>query len=125
MIFSSSLVSASFQLRLKMFIDNFLTVVVLACSLLALPANAQKAMVLDREGSTIAIEAYAPNIVRITLSLQKDQAIAPPGFGFVGSQSVEGWSQQHSDSADIYRSSRIAVTVDTNRPGPPPPTNDS
>ena len=39
-------------------------------------------MVLHREPITMVIEPYAPNIVRITLSLLRDQAIAAPGYGF-------------------------------------------
>ena len=38
-------------------------------------ANAQQTkVVLDRDGSTIVLEAYAPNIIRVTLSLLKDPA---------------------------------------------------
>jgi len=36
---------------------------------------------LDRAGSQVSIESYAPNIVRITISLEKDLALAPAGFG--------------------------------------------
>jgi len=90
--------------------------------LFAAPVIAQSSpVVLDRDGSTIALEAYAPNIVRVTLSSQKNQAIVAPGFGFVAHPSSDGWSHQHTDAADIFRSSRMIVTVDANRPGPPPP----
>ena len=58
-------------------------------------------------------------MVRVTLSLAKDQATAPPGFGFVARSSSKGWSHQHTDAADVYRSSRMIVTVDVNRPGHP------
>jgi alpha-D-xyloside xylohydrolase len=90
--------------------------------LFAAPAVAQSSpVVLDRDGSTIALEAYAPNIVRVSLSLQKEQAIAAPGFGFIAHSSSHGWSHQHTDVADVYQSPRITVRVDANRPGPPPP----
>ena len=75
--------------------------------------------VLSRDNSTISLEPYAPNIVRVTLSLQKDQAIAAPGFGFVAHPVPDGWSSQHTDAADIYRSSRLTVTVEGNHPGNP------
>ena len=39
---------------------------------------------LDRKGETIVLEPYAPNILRVTLSLQHDAALAAPGYGFVG-----------------------------------------
>jgi alpha-D-xyloside xylohydrolase len=35
-------------------------------------------VVLDRGGSTIVLEPYAPNIIRVTLSLLKQPALAPP-----------------------------------------------
>ena len=39
---------------------------------------------LDRGGSQVSIESYAPNIVRVTISLDKDLALASPGFGIIG-----------------------------------------
>jgi alpha-D-xyloside xylohydrolase len=83
-------------------------------------ARAQSSpVVLTRESSTIALEAYAPNIIRVTLSLQKDPALAPPGFGFVASSSAEGWTHETGDKGDTYRSSRLVVTVANTIPGHP------
>jgi alpha-D-xyloside xylohydrolase len=76
-------------------------------------------LVLTRDNSTIALEAYAPNIVRVTLSLARDQATASPGFGFVTHPSSARWAHQQTDAGDVYRSSRMVVTVDVNRPGHP------
>ena len=39
---------------------------------------------IDRKGATIVLEPYAPNILRVTLSLQRDNALSKPGYGFVG-----------------------------------------
>ncbi len=44
-------------------------------------------LVLDRGGSTIVLEPYAPNIIRVTLSLLKKPALAPPGYGFTAAAS--------------------------------------
>src|SRR6202142_4553545 len=82
----------------------------------------QPQVVLDRGGSTVALEAYAPNIIRVTLNLQKDPALAPPGFGFFGTPSANGWSSQESDKNNTYRSSRLVVSVAKNFPGHPMPT---
>src|SRR5581483_2149408 len=49
---------------------------------------------LDRGGSQVSIESYAPNIVRITISLEKDLALAPPGFGFIASADDTGWTHR-------------------------------
>ena len=45
---------------------------------------------LDRNGTQVSIEGYAPNIVRITLSMDKDQALAPPGFGINATADAAG-----------------------------------
>ena len=49
-------------------------------------------VVLERGKSTIVFEPYAPNIVRVTLSMLKDSALAAPGYGFVASPSAQGWT---------------------------------
>ena len=76
-------------------------------------------VILDRGGSTIVLEPYAPNIVRVTLSLQKEPALAAPGYGFVAHPSSAGWSQQQDAGGDIYRSPRLVVNVAANHPGKP------
>jgi alpha-D-xyloside xylohydrolase len=48
-------------------------------SSVAAQAQQEGKLVLDRGGSTIVIEPYADNIVRVTLSLQKANALSPPG----------------------------------------------
>ena len=89
--------------------------IVLLSTLSAAPVlAAESPIVLTRDNSTIALEPYAPNIIRVTLSLQKDQVLSSPGFGFVGKPSGDSWSHQHTDAADVYKSSRMVVTVDAN-----------
>jgi alpha-D-xyloside xylohydrolase len=72
-------------------------------------------LVLHRGGSTIVLEPYAPNIVRLTLSLKEDKALAAPGYGFVAKPMAEGWKHQETEAGDEYRSSRIAVTIGAER----------
>ena len=77
---------------------------------------------LDRKGETIVLEPYAPNVLRVTLSLQHDPAVAKPGYGLIASPDASGWTASQTDRADVYQSSRIIATVD--RPGhagPPTP----
>jgi alpha-D-xyloside xylohydrolase len=97
-----------------------------ACLLLALMlvsghiANAEEPkLILGREGSTIILEPYAPNIIRVTLSLNKDAAMSKPGFGFVANAAPDGWTHQQSEQGDVYQSSRMVVSVGTNHPGKP------
>lgn len=93
----------------------------LCTSCCALSQSANQHLEIDRKGETIVLEPYAPNIVRVTLSLQKDPALAAPGFGFVASTQAEGWSASETDVADVYQSSRVVVTVDRPRPRTAPP----
>src|SRR5271155_4574494 len=84
----------------------------------AVAAQAQETrLVLDRGGSTIVLEPYAPNIIRVTLSLLKQPALAPPGYGFTAAPAADGWSHQQSEQGDTYQSSRLTVMVAANRPG--------
>jgi alpha-D-xyloside xylohydrolase len=69
-------------------------------------------LVLDRDGRTIVLEPYAPNIIRITLSRTKEAATAAPGYGFVGTPSMEGWShEQDAEGNVIFRSGQLVVHV--------------
>ena len=80
-------------------------------------ARAQNPQILlDRDGGTIVLEPYAPNIIRVTLSLLKEPATAAPGYGFVANPAAQGWSREQDAQGDVYRSQRLAVTVAANRP---------
>ncbi len=85
------------------------------------PTRAQEPpVVLDRGGSAIVLEPYAPNIVRVTLSTERKYALMPPGFGFVASPVAAGWSRQDTAGSTTYRSDRMVVSVGANRSGRPP-----
>jgi alpha-D-xyloside xylohydrolase len=77
------------------------------------------AVLVTRDGSTIVLEPYAPNVIRVTLSLKKDSAQAAPGYGFVATPAADGWTHQQGDQGDVYQSSRMVVTVGVNHPGKP------
>lgn len=97
------------------------TPLVAAAMLLAGGATlAQAPVVIDHSGSTVAFEPYAPNIVRVTLSLQRDAALAPPGYGIVAHPDAAGWQHTTDAQADTYRSPRMIVTLDLPRPGGKP-----
>jgi alpha-D-xyloside xylohydrolase len=49
---------------------------------------------LDRKGETIVLEPYAPNILRVTLSLKKEPALAAPGYGIIGTPAAAGWTRR-------------------------------
>jgi alpha-D-xyloside xylohydrolase len=74
-------------------------------------AEAQQKIVIPRGESTIVFEPYAPNVVRVTLSLDKAQAVADPGYGIVAKPAFEDWSFQETETANIFRSPRMVVTL--------------
>jgi alpha-D-xyloside xylohydrolase len=74
---------------------------------------------LSRTGETIVLEAYAPNILRVTLSLNREPALAPPGYGIIAQPSATGWVYHQTAWADTYGSSRMVVTVDRPQPFTP------
>ncbi|HEX9092568.1 MAG TPA: TIM-barrel domain-containing protein, partial [Coriobacteriia bacterium] len=76
-------------------------------------------IVLERDGSTIVLEPYAPNVVRVSLSLDRKEALAAPGYGFVAAPAAQGWTHETDASGDVYRSSRLVVTVAVKRPEKP------
>ncbi|MFZ0419518.1 MAG: TIM-barrel domain-containing protein [Candidatus Sulfotelmatobacter sp.] len=92
-------------------------VVILAANAVAVEAQ-QAALLLDRDGSTIALEPYTRNIIRVTLSTIRDWAVASPGYGFVATPSGQGWVHERNDENDIYRSQRLIVSVAVNKPHP-------
>lgn len=66
---------------------------------------------LERHQATVLVEPYAPNIVRISMSLRHDDAVAAPGYGIVAQPSGQGWSLTKGKEEDFLRSNRIEVTV--------------
>jgi alpha-D-xyloside xylohydrolase len=76
---------------------------------------------LNRGGATIVLEPYAENILRVTLSMQREPATAGPGYGFVAAPAETGWNVSQTEQADVYQSARIVATVDKDLPPAHPP----
>lgn len=75
---------------------------------------------LDRNGSFVSIEGYAPNIVRITLGIDKDEALSPPGFGITAAADTRGWHHQSTTSGEVISSDVLEIDVRAPRPSGPP-----
>ena len=75
---------------------------------------------LDRNGSFVAVEPYGPNIVRITLSLEKERVVAAAGYGFLGAADAKGWKHNVAAAGDVFTSSVMSVEVKA-QPLPSPP----
>ena len=86
------------------------TAAIAATLLLGTSARAQK-LTLDRGKATVMVEPYASNVVRVTLSLLKEEALAAPGYGIVAKPAPDGWTASKDGKQDVLRSSRMVVTV--------------
>jgi alpha-glucosidase/alpha-D-xyloside xylohydrolase len=68
--------------------------------------------VLERDGRMISVEPYAPNILRITISTDTAAAKSAPGYGFVATPAMDGWTHEHdAEGADIFRSVRMTMRL--------------
>lgn len=95
--------------------------VAIACLAGAGPAFAEPMALLDRNGSRVAIEPYAPNIVRVTIAMDKALAEAPPGDGPIAKADASGWSHRADANGDVFTSAALSVTVDA-KPWPKAPS---
>ncbi|WP_010185434.1 glycoside hydrolase family 31 protein [Sphingomonas sp. PAMC 26605] len=76
---------------------------------------------LDRNGSHVSIEPYAPNIVRVTIAVDRDLADAPPGPGPNAKPDAAGWTHSADASGDVFTSSALSLTVNA-QPWPKAPS---
>jgi alpha-D-xyloside xylohydrolase len=102
-------------------VAGFAFVFAFAFVLISGPAAAAPLALLDRNGSYVSIETYAPNIVRITLAVDKDLALGAPGYGFIGAADVTGWKHQAGGSGDMFSSAAMSLQVAA-RPWPNAPS---
>ena len=66
----------------------------------------------ERTGvASVIVEPYAPNIVRVTMSLDKKYANEAPGPGFLAQRATDGWTASKDEQGDHLTSSRMVVTV--------------
>jgi alpha-D-xyloside xylohydrolase len=69
-------------------------------------------LVLERDGRTISLEPYAPNILRVTMSSDKAAATSAPGYGFVAKPSADGWTHERdAEGYEVYRSARMVLRL--------------
>src|SRR6202789_157108 len=81
-----------------------------AVGLGVLTCGAQR-LTLQRGATTVVVEPYAPNIVRVTMSLDKARALAAAGYGILARPQGDGWTTASGESGDVLKSSRMVVDV--------------
>ncbi len=74
--------------------------------------SAQSAEIRAERGTaTVLIEPYAPNIVRVSMSLRKDDALAGPGYGVAAAPDSAGWVLRSGPHGDTLESSTLTITL--------------
>ncbi len=68
-------------------------------------------LVVDRNGAAVSVEPYAPGVVRVTISLDRDLATAAPGYGISAKPDESGWTHATSASGDTLSGGGISVEV--------------
>jgi len=87
----------------------------------ASPAAAQSLATLDRNGGLVSVEAYAPNIVHVTVALDRRELDRGAGPGISAKPDPKGWTHRADASGDSFVSTALAVTVNA-QPWPKAPT---
>lgn len=87
--------------------------IALQAMLMGVSAMAQnQPLVLERDGRTISLVPYAPNILRVTISIDKTAATAAPGYGFIATPSPQGWTHQRdAEGGDVFQSAQMVVHI--------------
>jgi len=83
----------------------------MACLMVVSGVAGAQRLDLDRGKANVVVEAYAPNIVRVTMSLDKARAMMGPGYGVIAKPDAAGWTAETNEHGDVLRSSRMVVDV--------------
>jgi len=66
-------------------------------------------VVLTRYHTTLLLQPYAPNIIRVSISRLKPYALAAPGYGISAKPNAHGWKFAPGSGGGTYRSSRCGI----------------
>ena len=81
-------------------------------------ALAAPAATLDREGAWVSVEAYGPNIVHVTIAVDKAEALKEAGYGILAKNLDNGaFRHTHAQDGDTFSSSGMTLKVNA---APPP-----
>src|SRR5947209_13064020 len=81
-------------------------------SLMSSSALAAPLATVERNGSYVAVEPFAPNIVHVTIALERDLLDKQPHYGIVARSDAAGWSHASGNEGDRFGSGALTVTVD-------------
>jgi len=89
-----------------------LAATLLAATALTAAATAAPITVLERNGAYVAVEAYGPNVVHVTIATDKKEIDAGPGYGILAAHADHAAFIQTSDAAgDSFASTALKLTI--------------
>ncbi|EQD62989.1 glycoside hydrolase family 31, partial [mine drainage metagenome] len=68
-------------------------------------------IVMTRDHTTVLLEPYAANVIRVSISTLKAYALAPPGYGIIAKPDTAGWRYARTATGATYSSPRLSVTI--------------
>jgi alpha-D-xyloside xylohydrolase len=91
-----------------------ISIFALASAAVAAPAaHAAPIATLDRNGAWVAVEAYGPNVVHITIAAEKAEALKGPGYGILsGKFDNSAFRQISGKDGDTFASPALSLHVD-------------
>jgi alpha-D-xyloside xylohydrolase len=105
------MIGARYRMLRKLFSGGLCTLL-LSVSLNGTAVAQDAPLVLQRDGRTISLEPYAPNILRVTFGVDRAAVTNPPGYGFEAEPSAQGWTHtRDAAGGDVFRSAKMVVRV--------------
>ncbi len=68
-------------------------------------------LVVSWEHTTVMLEPYAPNILRVSISTLRPYALAAPGYGIIAKPDGSGWRYEDTAGGETYRSPQLSATI--------------
>lgn len=65
-------------------------------------------LVMTKDHTTVVLEPYAPNIIRVSVSTLKAYALASPGYVIIAKPNAAGWRYEQTAQGETYRSPQIS-----------------
>ncbi|TFW31159.1 glycoside hydrolase family 31 protein [Duganella callida] len=91
-------------------------------SIFAVSVSAAPIATLDREGAFVSVEAYGPNVVHVTIAVDKGEVLKGPGFGILPKNADNsGFRHSAGKDGDVFTSSALTLRVNP-APAPSVPT---
>jgi alpha-D-xyloside xylohydrolase len=79
---------------------------------LATAVHAAPISTLDRNGAYVSVEAYGPNIVHVTIAVDKAEVLKAPGYGILADHADNAAFKQTSDlNGDTFSSNGLTLHV--------------